>query len=97
VSQCRKRACGRQDFRHWRRGLKRLIQVNTRARYCGLLSPRSRKTRCPGTLLRGLGVGSGDRVFSLTGRVPELCAAALSTLRPGSVLARTNERPFFVA
>jgi len=35
--------------------------------------------------LRGLGVGKGERVFSLAGRVPELYIAALGTLKNGSV------------
>jgi len=35
--------------------------------------------------LRALGVGKGDRVFSLLGRVPELYVAALGTLKNGSV------------
>ena len=38
-------------------------------------------------LLRDLGVGAGDRVFSLLGRVPELYVAALGTLRNGSVFS----------
>ena len=38
-------------------------------------------------LLRDLGVGAGDRVFSLLGRVPELYIAALGTLRNGSVFS----------
>ena len=36
-------------------------------------------------VLRGLGVGKGDRVFVLAGRVPELYVAALGTLKNGSV------------
>ena len=36
-------------------------------------------------LLRGLGAGKGDRVFSLLGRVPELYVAALGTLKNASV------------
>jgi acetyl-CoA synthetase len=36
-------------------------------------------------LLRRLGVGEGERVFSLSGRVPELYAAALGTLKNKSV------------
>ena len=36
-------------------------------------------------VLRGLGVGRGDRVYSLLGRVPELYVAALGTLKAGSV------------
>ena len=36
-------------------------------------------------LLRRLGVGKGDRVFGLMGRVPELYVAALGTFKNGSV------------
>ena len=36
-------------------------------------------------VLRGLGVGKGDRVFALAGRIPELYIAALGTLKNGSV------------
>ncbi|MCP5448314.1 MAG: acetate--CoA ligase [Chromatiaceae bacterium] len=36
-------------------------------------------------LLRRLGVGRGERVFSLTGRIPELYITALGTLKNGSV------------
>ena len=35
--------------------------------------------------LRGLGVGPGDRVFSLLGRIPDLAVAALGALKNGSV------------
>ncbi len=35
--------------------------------------------------LRSLGVGKGERVFALAGRVPELYVAALGTLKAGSV------------
>jgi len=35
--------------------------------------------------LRALGVGKGDRVFSLLGRVPEMYVAALGTLKAGAV------------
>ena len=42
--------------------------------------------RCA-NLLSGLGVGRGDRVFSLLGRVPELYITALGTLRNGSVFS----------
>ena len=38
-------------------------------------------------LLRSLGVGKGDRVFTLLGRVPELYVAALGTLKNTSVIA----------
>ena len=38
-------------------------------------------------LLRGLGVGKGERVFTLLGRVPELYITALGTLRNGSVFS----------
>jgi acetyl-CoA synthetase len=36
-------------------------------------------------VLRRLGIGKGDRVFALLGRVPELYVAALGTLKNGSV------------
>ncbi len=36
-------------------------------------------------VLRGLGVGKGDRVFTLCGRIPELYVAALGTLKNRSV------------
>jgi len=36
-------------------------------------------------LLRGLGIGKGDRVFALAGRVPELYITALGTMKNGSV------------
>ncbi|HET7007617.1 MAG TPA: acetate--CoA ligase, partial [Candidatus Binatia bacterium] len=35
--------------------------------------------------LRALGIGKGDRVFALAGRIPELYIAALGTLKNGSV------------
>jgi acetyl-CoA synthetase len=38
-------------------------------------------------LLRGLGAGPGDRVFSLLGRVPELYITALGTLKNTSVFS----------
>jgi acetyl-CoA synthetase len=38
-------------------------------------------------LLGDLGVGKGERVFTLLGRVPELYIAALGTLRNGSVFS----------
>jgi acetyl-CoA synthetase len=37
------------------------------------------------SVLRGLGIGRGDRVFSLLGRRPELYAAVLGTLKNASV------------
>jgi len=36
-------------------------------------------------VLAGLGIGKGERVFVLTGRIPELYIAALGTLKNGSV------------
>jgi len=36
-------------------------------------------------VLKGLGVGKGDRVFALAGRIPELYIAALGTLKRGAV------------
>ena len=50
------------------------------------------RTRRFADVLRRLGVGRGDRVFSLLGRVPELYVAALGALRNGSVFA-----PLFAA
>jgi acetyl-CoA synthetase len=38
-------------------------------------------------VLRSLGVGKGDRVFSLLGRAPELYVAALGALKNGSVFS----------
>jgi len=38
-------------------------------------------------VLRGLGVGRGDRVFVLAGRIPELYVACLGALKNGSVFA----------
>ena len=37
-------------------------------------------------VLRGLGIGKGDRVFTLLGRVPELYVSVLGTLKNASVL-----------
>ncbi|MDQ2695751.1 MAG: acetate--CoA ligase [Pseudomonadota bacterium] len=36
-------------------------------------------------VLRDLGVGKGERVFTLTGRIPELYIAALGTMKAGAV------------
>ena len=38
-------------------------------------------------VLKGLGVGRGERVFVLAGRIPELYVAALGTLKNGSVFS----------
>ena len=38
-------------------------------------------------VLQKLGVGKGDRVFALAGRIPELYVAALGTLKNGSVFS----------
>ena len=38
-------------------------------------------------VLQAAGIGKGDRVFSLLGRVPELYVAALGTLKNGSVFS----------
>ena len=43
-------------------------------------------------MLTGLGVGKGDVVVTLAGRIPELYIAALGTLKNGSVFS-----PFFSA
>ncbi|HWP24279.1 MAG TPA: AMP-binding protein, partial [Candidatus Binatia bacterium] len=45
----------------------------------------SRLTNRFANALRGLGIGKGDRVFALAGRIPELYVAALGTLKNGSV------------
>ncbi|HXW87132.1 MAG TPA: acetate--CoA ligase [Streptosporangiaceae bacterium] len=45
------------------------------------------KTNRFANVLRSLGVGKGDRVFSLLGRVPELYIAALGTLKNTSVFS----------
>jgi acetyl-CoA synthetase len=44
------------------------------------------------SVLRGLGIGRGDRVFSLTGRIPELYTAILGTFKNASVFC-----PLFAA
>ncbi|MFI4974937.1 MAG: acetate--CoA ligase [Caulobacterales bacterium] len=44
-----------------------------------------RQTNRFASLLRGLGVAKGDRVYSLLGRTPELYVAALGTLKAGAV------------
>jgi acetyl-CoA synthetase len=46
-----------------------------------------RQTNRFANVLRELGVGRGDRVFSLLGRVPELYISALGTLKNGSVFS----------
>jgi acetyl-CoA synthetase len=45
----------------------------------------ARETARFANVLRHLGVGKGERVFSLTGRIPELYLAALGTLKNASV------------
>src|SRR5512135_2170199 len=47
----------------------------------------SRLTSRFANVLRSLGVGKGDRVFILAGRIPELYIAALGALKNGSVVA----------
>jgi acetyl-CoA synthetase len=47
----------------------------------------ARESRRFANVLRGLGVGKGDRVFVLAGRIPELYVTAFGTLRNGSVLS----------
>jgi acetyl-CoA synthetase len=47
----------------------------------------SRLTSRFANLLRGLGVGGGDRVFVLSGRIPELYIAVLGALKNGSVVS----------
>ncbi len=55
----------------------------TELSYASLRSQTSRFAN----LLQTLGVGKGDRVFSLLGRVPELYVAALGTLKNTSVFS----------
>ncbi len=55
----------------------------TELTYAGL----ARETSRFANLLRSLGAGRGDRVFTLLGRVPELYIAALGTLKNTSVLS----------
>ncbi|MCB0946876.1 MAG: AMP-binding protein, partial [Mycobacterium sp.] len=45
-----------------------------------------RLTRKFTNVLRGLGIGKGDRVFVIMGRVPELYISMLGALRNGSVV-----------
>ncbi len=47
----------------------------------------SRLTSRFANLLKSLGVGPGDRVFVLSGRIPELYIAALGALKNGSVVS----------
>ncbi|MFD9890918.1 acetate--CoA ligase [Amycolatopsis sp. NPDC059027] len=47
----------------------------------------SERTNRFANLLRGLGVRTGDRVFTLLGRVPDLYVATLGTLKAGCVLS----------
>jgi acetyl-CoA synthetase len=47
----------------------------------------ARRTNRFANALRGLGIGKGDRVFTLLGRVPELYVSALGTLKNRSVLS----------
>ncbi len=47
----------------------------------------SRLTNRFANLLRGLGVGMGERVFVLSGRIPELYIAVLGALKNGSVVS----------
>ncbi len=46
-----------------------------------------RRARRFTNVLRGLGVGKGDRVFLIMGRIPELYVAMLGALRNGSVVS----------
>ncbi len=47
----------------------------------------ARLTNRFGNVLRGLGVGKGDRLFILAGRIPELYVAALGALKNGTVVS----------
>lgn len=55
----------------------------TELTYAGLAARSSQFAN----VLRSLGVGKGDRVFSLLGRVPELYVAAMGTLKNTSVFS----------
>ena len=46
-----------------------------------------RLTRKFTNVLRGLGIGKGDKVFVIMGRVPELYVSMLGALRNGSVVS----------
>ncbi|WP_139003380.1 acetate--CoA ligase [Arthrobacter crystallopoietes] len=62
----------------------RFVQADGSSRsisYAGLAERTSRFA----SVLRGLGIGRGDRVFSLLGRIPELYIAVLGTLKNASV------------
>ncbi|UNK44257.1 acetate--CoA ligase [Arthrobacter sulfonylureivorans] len=62
----------------------RFIQANgssTSMTYAALAEQTSRFA----SVLRGLGIGRGDRVFSVLGRIPELYIAVLGTLKNASV------------
>jgi acetyl-CoA synthetase len=47
----------------------------------------ARLTNRFGNVLRGLGIGKGDRLFILAGRIPELYIAALGALKNGTVVS----------
>ncbi len=47
----------------------------------------ARLTNRFGNVLRGLGIGKGDRLFILAGRIPELYVAALGALKNGTVVS----------
>ena len=47
----------------------------------------ARLTRRFTNVLRGLGIGKGDRLFVLSGRIPELYLAVLGSLRNGTVVS----------
>ena len=53
----------------------------------GSYAELSRLTSRFANLLRGLGVGPGERVFVLSGRIPELYIAVLGGLKNGSVVS----------
>ncbi len=70
------------------RGGKLAIRWIGRSANAGLHLRRARRGDEPlRERARTLGVGKGDRVFSLLGRVPELYIAALGTLKNGSVFS----------
>jgi len=62
----------------------RFVGADGSTRSCTYADLADRSARFA-TVLQGLGVGRGDRVFSLLGRCPELFTAVLGTFKNGSV------------
>ena len=65
----------------------RFVGRDDRERDDHLRRARARSTNRFANVLRRLGVGKGDRVFLLAGRVPELYVAALGALKNGTVVS----------